>query len=56
VTPGDGQASVPARLRPRAAPMNIVFLAAFPVWSVIVIAIDVLVIYAVSVHGREVRY
>jgi hypothetical protein len=35
---------------------NIVFLAAFPVWSVIVIAIDVLVIYAVSVHGREVRY
>jgi hypothetical protein len=34
--------------------MNIVFLAAYPVWSTIIIAIDVLVIYALAAHGREV--
>jgi hypothetical protein len=26
-----------------------------PWWSVIIIAIDVLIIYAVTAHGREVR-
>jgi hypothetical protein len=35
---------------------NITFLAAYPLWSTIVIALDILVIYAVSVHGREVTY
>jgi hypothetical protein len=34
---------------------NIAFLSAYPVWSTIVIAIDVIVIYALAVHGREVR-
>ena len=34
---------------------NLLFIAAFPVWSVIVITIDVLVIYALAVHGRELR-
>jgi hypothetical protein len=34
---------------------NIAFLAAYPVWSIIVITLDVLVIYALCVHGREVR-
>jgi hypothetical protein len=34
---------------------NLVFLAAYPVWGVIVIALDVLVIYALCVHGREVK-
>lgn len=29
------------------------FIAAFPVWSVLVIAVDVIVIYAIVVHGRE---
>lgn len=33
---------------------NVAFLPAYPVWSIIVIAVDVLVIYALSVHGREV--
>jgi hypothetical protein len=32
---------------------NIGFLAAYPVWSTIIIALDVLVIYALVVHGRE---
>lgn len=37
------------------AVVNIAFLAAYPVWSTIMIAIDVLVIWAIMVHGREVR-
>ena len=34
---------------------NLAFIAAYPVWSVLIIAIDVLVIYALTVHGRELR-
>ncbi len=34
---------------------NIAFVPAYPVWSTIIIAIDVLVIYALAVHGREVK-
>ncbi|GGQ48899.1 DUF7144 family membrane protein [Couchioplanes azureus] len=34
---------------------NIAFLPAYPVWCTIVIAMDVLIIYALAVHGREVR-
>jgi hypothetical protein len=34
---------------------NLVFTAAYPLWSVIVIVMDVLIIYALSVHGREVQ-
>ena len=34
---------------------NIVFLPAYPIWSTIVITIDVLVIYALTVHGAEVK-
>lgn len=33
--------------------INIAFLAAFPVWSTLVIAIDIIIIYALIVHGRE---
>jgi hypothetical protein len=35
--------------------VNVAFLAAYPIWSTIVIAIDILVIWALTVHGREVR-
>lgn len=35
--------------------INLAFLAAYPVWSTIIIALDVLVIYALIVHGREMR-
>jgi hypothetical protein len=35
--------------------VNLAFIAAYPVWSVIVIAIDVIVIYAIVVHGRELK-
>jgi hypothetical protein len=34
---------------------NLAFVEAYPIWSVLVITIDVLVIYALIVHGREVR-
>jgi hypothetical protein len=34
---------------------NMAFLPAYPIWSTIVIAVDVLVIYALAAHGREVR-
>ena len=35
--------------------INLSFLKAFPVWSTLIIAIDVLVIYALIAHGRELR-
>src|SRR3954451_11566736 len=34
---------------------NIAFLSAYPIWSTIIIATDVLVIYALVVHRREVK-
>lgn len=37
------------------AVVNIMFLPAYPVWSMIMIAVDVLVIWAVTVHGHEVK-
>jgi hypothetical protein len=36
--------------------INLAFIAAYPVWGVLIIALDVVVIYALAVHGREVRY
>jgi len=35
--------------------VNIAFLAAYPIWSMMMIAIDVLVIWAITVHGREMK-
>ena len=35
--------------------VNLVFIEAYPIWSVLIITIDVLVIYALVVHGRELR-
>ena len=34
---------------------NFAFIAAYPLWSCILIALDVLIIYALAVHGRELR-
>lgn len=34
--------------------VNIAFLAAYPLWSMLIIALDVLVIYALIAHGKEV--
>jgi hypothetical protein len=34
---------------------NMAFIAAYPFWSILVITVDVLVIYALTVHGRELR-
>jgi hypothetical protein len=33
--------------------LNLLFIEANPIWSTIIITIDVLVIYALTVHGRE---
>lgn len=35
--------------------VNLVFLAAYPVWSLIMITLAVLVIYAVTAHGEEIK-
>jgi hypothetical protein len=35
--------------------LNLLFIAAYPVWSTIVIALDVIIIYAIIVHGRELK-
>jgi hypothetical protein len=35
--------------------VNLGFIAAYPVWSTIIIAVDVIVIYAIVVHGGELE-
>ena len=35
--------------------LNFAFIAAYPFWSIIVIAMDVFVILALTVHGREMK-
>jgi hypothetical protein len=35
--------------------LNLAFIPAYPVWSTVVIAVDVIVIYAIVVHGRELK-
>lgn len=34
---------------------NFLYIPAFPVWAIIIIAIDVFVIYALTAHGGEMR-
>jgi hypothetical protein len=34
---------------------NLLFIEAYPIWSVLIITIDILVIFALTVHGRELR-
>jgi hypothetical protein len=36
--------------------VNLAFIGAYPLWGIIMIALDVLVIYAIAVHGREMKY
>jgi hypothetical protein len=35
--------------------VNVSFLAAYPIWSAMMIGVDVLVIWAITVHGRELK-
>ena len=35
--------------------VNLAFISAYPVWSTILITLDVIVIYAIIVHGRELK-
>ena len=35
--------------------VNLAFISAYPVWSAILITLDVIVIYAIIVHGRELK-
>lgn len=35
--------------------VNLAFFAAYPLWSAVVIVLDVIVIYAIAAHGRELR-
>ena len=37
------------------AVLNLAFIRAQPVWSLVVIVLDVIVIYAITAHGRELR-
>ena len=37
------------------AVVALVFIEAAPVWGIVLITIDILVIYALTVHGRELR-
>lgn len=35
--------------------VNLAFMAAYPLWSLTLITLDVIVIYAVAVHGKELK-
>jgi hypothetical protein len=35
--------------------VNIAFLSAYPIWSAIMIALDILIIWAITVHGSEMK-
>jgi hypothetical protein len=35
--------------------VNMAFIAAYPAWSVLIIAMDVIVIYALAVHGSDAK-
>ena len=35
--------------------VNLAFISAYPVWSLLLITIDIIVIYAIIVHGRELK-
>jgi hypothetical protein len=37
------------------AVVNLAFIAAYPLWSILVIALDVVVIYAIAMHGEELE-
>ncbi len=37
------------------AVVNLAFVPYYPVWSVVVIVVDVLIIYALTVHGSEMK-
>jgi len=47
--------TVGALLAGLSAIVNLLFIEAYPVWSIVVITVDILVIYALTVHGREMR-
>ena len=34
---------------------NVAFLAAYPFWSLIMIAMDIVIIMALTVHGSEIK-
>ena len=34
---------------------NLMFIEAYPIWSMVIIAVDVLVIYSLTVHGHELK-
>ena len=35
--------------------VNFAFIAAFPVWAIILITMDIVIIYALAAHGRELQ-
>jgi hypothetical protein len=35
--------------------INLAFIAAYPFWGIILIALDIVVIYALATHGREMK-
>ncbi|HLN78021.1 MAG TPA: hypothetical protein VK204_13310 [Nocardioidaceae bacterium] len=37
------------------AVVNMAFIAAYPLWSIMVITLDVLVVYAIAMHGKEAK-
>jgi hypothetical protein len=36
--------------------VNVAFLSAYPIWSAVMIALDILIIWAITVHGAEMKH
>src|SRR5688572_22746335 len=47
--------SVGGMLAGLSALANLMFIEAYPIWSMVIITVDVLVIYSLTVHGHELR-
>lgn len=53
---GVGSRAVAIILVSLSAIANFLFIPIYPIWSIIVLVIDALVIFAIVAHGEEVRY
>jgi hypothetical protein len=50
-----GARAIAAVIAGLSAIANLAYLSAYPLWSLVVITVDILIIYALTVHGDEMR-
>jgi hypothetical protein len=50
-----GARAIAAVIAGLSAIANLAYLSVYPIWSLVVITVDILIIYALTVHGDEMR-